>query len=71
MEQSAILELLRREPFRPFEVRLSNGERYEIRHPEFAALTRSKLIITDPTSEKIVQCALLHIACIEELEVAS
>lgn len=71
MTQDGVIEILRREPFRPFEVRLTNGERYEIRHPEFAAITKSNLVITNPDSERIVQCALFHIVAVEDLAVAS
>ena len=35
MNHEAMQELLRREPFERFEIRLTNGEKYEIRHPKW------------------------------------
>ena len=40
MNAEAIRDLLKRQPFRPFVIHLSNGETYEVRHPEFAMPTR-------------------------------
>ena len=36
MNTETMLGLLRRQPFQPFEVRMSNGDAYQIRHPEMA-----------------------------------
>ncbi len=61
-------ELLRRQPFEPFEVRLTNGEKHKIRHPEMALLQRSRIIITLPNSDRMVIVPLLHIASVETLQ---
>jgi hypothetical protein len=63
-------ELLQRRPFRPISIHLSNGEVYEIRHPELAILTKSQLVIAYPDSDRIVISALLHIASAEVPQVA-
>jgi hypothetical protein len=42
-------ELLSRKPFEPFAVHVSNGEVHAVRYPGCAALTRTRLVITDPT----------------------
>jgi len=60
-------ELLERRPFRPFEVRLSNGDAFQVRHPEFAMLLRTQLVIGIPESDRVVICALLHVADIKQL----
>jgi hypothetical protein len=67
MGAEPIREMLRRQPFEPFEVVLSNGERYPVRHPEFAVLVRQTLVIGYPDSDRISICGLLHIASIERL----
>jgi hypothetical protein len=64
-------ELLRREPFQPFAVRLSNGEVHQVRHPEFAALTRTRLVMVDPDADRITVCSLLHIASVEMIQTAA
>jgi hypothetical protein len=59
-------ELLHRQPFQPFRVRLSNGESFTIRHPEFAILLKTQIIIGFPKSDRFITCALLHIAAINK-----
>lgn len=41
-----IRAVLRHEPVKPSVIQLSNGEAHEVRHPECAALTKSKVIVT-------------------------
>jgi hypothetical protein len=64
-------ELLTRRPFEPFAVHLSHGEVHAVRYPACAALTRTRLVITDPDADRIVVCALLHIASIDLLQPAA
>jgi len=63
-------ELLHRQPFEPFEVHLSSGETYEIRHPEFGMLLRSKLLIGLPESDRFVVCSLLHVTSVKPVQAA-
>lgn len=69
MNHEAMQELLRRQPFEPFEMRLTNGEKHEVRHPEMALLLRSRLVIALPDDRMII-CPLLHIASVETLQSA-
>ena len=69
MTHDAMQELLRRQPFEPFEIRLTHGEKHEVRHPEMALLLRSRLVIALP-DDRMVICPLLHIAGIETLQSA-
>ena len=69
MTHEAMRELLQRQPFEPFEIRLSNGEKHEVRHPEMALLLRSRLVIALP-DDRMVICPLLHIASVETLQAA-
>ena len=62
-------EVLQRQPFEPFEIRLTNGEKHEVRHPEMALLLRSRLVIALP-DDRMVICPLLHIASVETLQTA-
>ena len=64
-------ELLTRRPFEAFAVHLSNGEVYPVRYPGCAALTRTRLVITDPDADRIVVCSLLHIASVDLLQTAA
>jgi len=67
MNAEAIQALLRRQPFEPFELRMSNGEVHQIRHPENAALGRTRLAIMYPDTEtdRMVICDLQHINTVE------
>jgi hypothetical protein len=60
--KEALVKLLRQQPFQPFVVQLSNGERFEVRHPEMAALLKSNLIVGRPDSDEYDVCSLLHIS---------
>ena len=65
--------LLKTRPFQPFRVVTSSGERYEVRHPEVAFLTRTKLVLgLDPDSEGTAEdwtmISLLHVTAIEPVQ---
>ena len=76
MNSAVILEALARRPFEPIRVVMSSGESYEVRHPEWALLTKTNLYIGLPGSkrdnvpQRAVHCAMLHIASIETLQAA-
>lgn len=65
-------EALNRRPFEPFQVVTSAGERYEVRHPEMAFLSRTALHIgAGPFDQGVPEyfriVSLLHITAIEPL----
>jgi hypothetical protein len=64
MNHDSMQELLRRQPFEPFEIRLTNGETYEVRHPEMALLLKSRIIVALPDDRTAI-CPLLHIASVK------
>jgi hypothetical protein len=68
MDHIEVRELLRRSPFVPIVVRMSNGESYEVRHPEMAMLTPVTVYIFDSNTGKVVRCALIQINSAEYLE---
>ena len=70
MSRDTIEGLLQKKPFQPFVVRLSNGEEYEVAHPEFAILLKTNLVIGFPDSDRFVWCSLMHINSAEPLEPA-
>jgi len=69
MNAETVREFLTRRPFQPLLVHLSNGEVHQIRHPEFAILLKSTLVIGVPDFDRVICCALLHIASIERVPV--
>ncbi len=70
MNIETIREWLNRRPFEPFEVRLSNGEAYQVRHPEVVALGKNRIAVADPESDRFVHIALIHINSIQALQMA-
>lgn len=72
MRPEEILELLRRRPFIPLRVHLTDGRVYDIRHPEQVLVLRQRLDIgiqPDPKTgvvEGVEHCSLLHVVRIEE-----
>jgi len=65
MNRETIQELLQRRPFEPFIMHMTNGEAFEVRHPEMAMLLKTKVIVGDPDNDRSWICSLLHIATIE------
>lgn len=68
-------KLMDAQPFRPFRVRLSDGQSYEIPNHDAAFVTRNYLEIgTDLDRNNIpgtvTRCAILHITQIEDLQAA-
>lgn len=70
MDRQTILVLLERRPFEPFSVQLSNSQQFEIRHPEVAALGRSRLVIVDPETDMMEIVSLLHVANVRTVQAA-
>jgi hypothetical protein len=70
MNSETIREFLRREPFEPFMIRMSNGEAHEVRHPECAIVMKTKVILGYPEEDRSVYCALIYINTVEPLQAA-
>lgn len=72
MTANELRDALRRQPFEPFRVRLTTGQTYEIRHPEFAAVTQTSLFVGEPHHdgfpERMIQRDLLHVVALEPVE---
>lgn len=72
MNVETLREMIRRQPFEPLRIKTSNGEVFEIRHPEMAMITKSVLAIglldADGTpTDRVEYISHLHITSIETL----
>jgi hypothetical protein len=72
-----IHELIRREPFRPFRITLTDGRSYDVRHPELAMVGRTTVAIglttngaNEPIYDHLVTVDLLHIMQTEHINTA-
>ena len=65
MNRETIEELLHHRPFEPFIIHMTNGQAFQVRHPEMALLLKTKVIVGDPDNDRSWICSLLHVASIE------
>ncbi len=70
MDENAVKEWLKQEPFEPFVLRLSNGETYQVRHPEMLLVGKRKAVVYEPDSDAFSFVALVHINEIKPLQAA-
>jgi len=68
MNTGTILEFVNDRPFEPFVIRLSNGEKFEIRHPENIVVLKTRLVIGYSEDDRMVQVGLIHVNSIENLQ---
>jgi len=73
MRPTEILTHLRRRPFAPIRIYVSDGSSYDVPHPEMMAVTASIVFIAQPPEtngvpERSVYCDPLHITRIEPLD---
>jgi uncharacterized protein (DUF302 family) len=61
MNAETLQELLGRAPFEPFELITSAGERLVVKHPEFALLLPSRIVVTDPVADRVAVVSLIHL----------
>ncbi|MBX9681110.1 MAG: hypothetical protein K2X38_20320 [Gemmataceae bacterium] len=71
MNPERIREMLRRQPFEPFEIRLSNGESHRVRHPELAWVTNNCVYINDPETDRVAILSLIRVNSLELYEAKS
>jgi hypothetical protein len=60
-------EFLNQRPFKAFEIRLSNGDHYPVKHPDAAILMKTKIVLVVPDTNEHLICFLLHIAAVKIL----
>lgn len=67
MIRAEIRELLLRQPFEPFCIHTTGGERYIVRNSELAALMRSAIFIAFPNTDRRITIPFLHVSTVEIL----
>jgi hypothetical protein len=75
MNPDDLLSLLRRKPFEPFRIHLTDGTVYEVRHPDLVWVGRRVCLIGWPAQDTAVpvferydQVSLLHITKLTPVE---
>ena len=74
MRPEDILEKMRRVPFEPFRIYLSDGTQFDVRHPDMGMVFRSRVVVgvskprdSEGPLERSVDCSLLHITRMEPI----
>lgn len=70
MNTETLQGLLRRQPFQPLEIHMSNGEVHVIRHPEMATLMKSNIFFGSVESDDFKFLSLLHVAEVKAIPMA-
>ena len=66
---------LREKPFRPFRIVVSEGQKYDIRHPDLVFVGVHDLMIGFPAPEhptvynRVTRGALIHVVSLEDLPI--
>jgi hypothetical protein len=71
MSGDSIRERLRKQPFEAFEVDMSSGDVYPVRHPEQSLVTGANLYVWYPETDHVASLSLLHITGLEISEARS
>lgn len=75
MNLDKLRERLRRQPFKPFRVHLSDGKSYDVLHPEMLLITKTWLVIavfdegvkSDDYPDREVHVSPMHVTATEDL----
>ena len=74
MRPQDVREHLDRRPFEPFRIFMSDGETFDVRHPDLCIVARSTIYVGVPDPKRhlvavrVAHCALIHITRIEPLD---
>lgn len=60
--------LLKQEPFQPFQIILTNGDRYEVRNPALVVVQETQIYYAYPRSDRFALLRLNQIAAVETLQ---
>jgi hypothetical protein len=77
MRAEELLELLRKRPFVPLRLHMTDGTTYDIRHPDNILVLRQRVDIGVPVApgegvmERVDHCSLLHVVRVEEMPPSS
>jgi len=78
MRTEDLTEFVRRRPFQPFRITLTDGRTFDVHHPELMMVGRSSAVIgvprpgdANPVYDRAVTVSLVHIMQIEALETAT
>ena len=60
-----LTKLLTATPFQPFIIKMSNGEQWEVKHPENLAVGKHFMVLIEPETDRTHDLYLLHMVAFE------
>jgi hypothetical protein len=74
MTTDSLWTRIREKPFRPFSLHVSGGQSYPVRHPEYIAISKNRIVISieerdqpDELPDRQVVISPLHVTAAEDL----
>jgi len=62
-----LTKLLSATPFQPFTIKMSDGNSYEVRHPENLAIGKHFMVLIEPETDRTHDLHLLHVVSFERM----
>lgn len=53
MDANTLREALRKQPFKPFVIRLADGRQFDVPHPDFVAVSQRTVVVISPQTEGV------------------
>lgn len=69
MSSEGVKEIARKQPFRPFVVKMTSGATFEVNHPEFFAVSpsyRRMYIVIDEEHTEVMDTLMVESVCVKE-----
>jgi hypothetical protein len=66
----SLRELLHREPFHPFRIVVTSGDRYEVTNPDLVAIGETQIFYCHPKSDRFTFIRLNQIVALDLLRAA-
>jgi hypothetical protein len=60
-------EMVQRNPFQPFQLRLTNGESHIVRRPEQVMMLKSRFVVSWPKEDRFIYCDVSEIESIQPI----
>lgn len=67
MHSDAIRQVLRRQPFEPFLLRMNDGSVFHVPHPDYVAVSHRVIVFIDPVTDAMIYLEPVLIASLEPL----
>jgi hypothetical protein len=61
-------EMLRREPFQPFRIVMTSGDRFEVTDPQLVAIGQTQIFYCYPRSDRFAHLRLNQIVALDALQ---